>query len=129
MFTINNVLRANSLSCVVFGTLFCIFPNNIVLFLSERAPLPGYILLILGIGLIANGVLLFRSSKSPKLFEVYFYSVGDFLWVLFTLILISFNYGITTYKGIVLSSLVAITVFIFGFLQIFFRGQIATLRK
>ncbi len=119
MLTLATILRANAVSCLVFGLIFIITPTAVALFLDNNKPAPDGLILVLGAGLIINGIhLLWVSTrqKIPKSLVIYF-STGDYLWLAFTLILMLTGTWITTLPGIVSTSIVSTLVGLFGLLQ------------
>ncbi len=120
MITIAQVLRLNALSCIAFGLIFLLMPTTITHFLSQSEPMPMMFLLILGAGLIINGLHLIITSlkTSPKRNLILYFSVGDFLWVVFTLTLILTQTWITTTEGIMAALIISVLVGGFGILQL-----------
>jgi hypothetical protein len=108
---LKTILRANAASCLLFGALFVLFPEEIARFLSVAAA-PGW--LILGVGLILLGnaghLLWVAASGSPRRWEVLYFTGGDLAWVLITLVLILSSTWITTPGGIAAALGVAVVV-------------------
>ena len=119
MLSLKNVMRANATSCLAFGVLFSLQPNQVANFLGGASPAPQAYILILGILLILNGLHLLWSSKVPlpqKNLILYF-SAGDFIWVIGSVALIISNVWITTTEGMLLATIIAAMVGLFGVLQ------------
>ena len=119
MMTLVNIMRANAASCILFGLVFLLMPADVVAFLDTQAAIPTFVLIILGIGLIINGLDLIRVSRKPVISpaQVMYFAVGDFIWVLASIGLVLTNIWVTTRQGITSTLLVAVMVGIFGFLQ------------
>jgi len=126
MFTLNNVLKANAISCLLFGLLFLSAPASVSAYLSAVDPVPILILYILGVGLLLNGAHLLWGSRKrvPSKFLIFYFSAGDFVWVLASVGLVISNIWITTTAGIALSLIIALMVGVFGCLQIIKRKEI-----
>ena len=120
MFTLNNIMRANAISCIVFGLVFLLMPINVIVFLGTDSQLPEIVLQILAIGLIANGLHLIYESLAiiPRKAMVYYFSIGDFIWVIGSVVLLFFGNWITTSTGIAATLAVSIMVATFGLLQL-----------
>jgi len=116
---LKDILKANAASCLIFGCIFVFIPSQVLSFLSENQPAPKWILITLGVGLILNGFHLLWASLRQihnKNLITYFI-VGDFLWVIASAVLVIFGVWITAVNGIITTSIVALMVGIFGFLQ------------
>lgn len=120
MSLLKTALRLNAASCIGFGALFTVVPGAVAAFLGQTSPAPSLAILILGIGLILNGIGLFLASRAmhPSRLLVLFFSIGDFLWVLLTVVLIVIGVWIETTVGITAALLVAAVVGTFGLLQL-----------
>lgn len=127
MITLVNIMRANAASCILFGLIFLLIPTGVATFLSAETPISKIVLLILGIGLILNGIDLIRASYKPlpSKAQILYFSIGDFLWALTSVTLVLFNLWITTQKGMIATILIAIMVTAFGVLQILKRKDMA----
>jgi hypothetical protein len=125
MVTLKDVLRANAVSCIGFGLLFVFIPSTVAGFLSTERLAPNTAILMLGIALIFNGLHLVWASLRPIPSEpmIIYFSVGDFLWVLATVLLIIFGVWITTPMGIIISLLISTVVGILGVLQVIKRKE------
>lgn len=119
MSRLKTILRLNAASCFGFGALFALAPASVAAFLSD-APAPVWLILALGLGLMANGahLLLAASRAQLRAGEVLHFAIGDFLWVAATLILIVLGVWITTPVGMEAALAAALMVGAFGALQI-----------
>ena len=125
MITLKQVLKLNAASCLMFGSLFVLMPSSIAVFLSESQPLPSLLILVTGVVLLLNGGhLLWAAYQSkPSRHWIFYFSAGDFLWVLATLVLVIGGFGVTTTLGIVTALVIALVVAELGIMQL------VTLRK
>lgn len=126
MVSLKNVMRANAMSCLVFGGLFALQPGLVGSFLGGALPAPQSYILALGILLILNGLHLLWASRIPlpqKELILYF-SAGDYLWVIGSIGLMVSGVWITTTGGVLVASAVAIMVGLFGVLQMKSRKAI-----
>ena len=116
---LRSVLRLNSLSCLAFGACFVAFPRSVNIYLAGT-DLQHSLIAVLGSVLVLNGVHLFLASfrKNIQRFEIVWFSLGDWLWVLATLALLLLRVLLTTPWGIVTSLIVGFLVFSFGLLQL-----------
>lgn len=119
MLSLQNVMGANAMSCLVFGVLFALQPNLVATFLGGESAAPQLYIMILGILLILNGLHLLWASKIslPKKALVLYFSVGDFIWVVASVALVILGVWITTNIGIIVTCVVATMVGLFGVLQ------------
>lgn len=126
MFTLNNVMRANAVSCIVFGAIFLYAPVVVANFLSADMPAPKLALIVLGFGLVFNGShLIWASFKLvPNKYLVLYFSIGDYTWVISTLCLILLGIWITSPKGILVAALISVMVGTFGLLQMTKRKRL-----
>lgn len=125
MITLNHVMKANAISCIVFGLIFLIMPSRVILFLSADMQAPKAVLLILGIGLIVNGLHLIWASQKPipsKALVLYF-SIGDFAWVLGSISLVLLGIWINTTAGVITTLVVSAIVGLFGISQLLKRKE------
>jgi len=113
------VLRLNAASCILFGLLFVVAPGSVATFLADRTIAPAAVVLVLGVALLANGGALLATARaqSPRRAMVRFFSVGDALWVVGTVILIACGVWIDRSAGIVAALAVAAFVGSAGWLQ------------
>lgn len=126
MVTLKQIMRANALSCIIFGFLFIVLPTDTALFLSTSNTVPTTALVILGVVLVANGAHLIWASLSqiPNKLLVMYFSFGDFLWVIASSYLIFSEMWITSEQGIAAASTVAVLVGVFGVLQMQKRSSV-----
>lgn len=126
MVTLKQIMRANALSCIIFGFLFIVLPTDTALFLSTSNTVPTTALVILGVVLVANGAHLIWASLSqiPNILLVMYFSLGDFLWVIASSYLIFSEMWITSEQGIAAASTVAVLVGVFGVLQMQKRSSV-----
>lgn len=119
MITLKNVLKANAASCIIFGLMFLWAPLEIALFLSNDAPAPELVLFLLGAVLVINGLHLLWASvqTSPNKLLVWYFSFGDLLWAIGTIVLLIGGIWITTVFGIIAAIVVGMTVSVLGILQ------------
>lgn len=119
MVTLKTILRSNAASCVGFGLLFLSTPASVAGFLSETGPAPSWVIVALGLGLIANGGHLLWAAQQPCPSKALIdhFSLGDFIWVLATALLIIFGLWITSIQGIIAALIVAAVVGTLGVLQ------------
>jgi len=113
------VLLLNAASCIGFGLLFVALPSPTAAFLAHEHVAPAWCIAVLGVGLILNGagLLLTAKQRPPHTLLVRFFSLGDLLWVLATLVLIAAGWWINTSAGITAALLVAAAVGSMGWLQ------------
>ncbi|MGX9419052.1 hypothetical protein ACWU4D_17065 [Vibrio sp. WJH972] len=119
MLSLKNIMRANATSCLGFGALFALQPSLVATFLGGDFPAPALAIFTLGVLLIVNGLHLIWASRIPvpKKALVLYFSGGDYIWVIASLVLIISGCWITTTSGIVVASAVAALVGLFGVLQ------------
>lgn len=118
-FGLQSVLLLNAASCIGFGLLFISLPAPTAMFLANEKTAPVWLIVVLGAGLIANGVGLAVTARqqAPQAGLVRFFSIGDLLWVVATLLLIATGWWINTSAGISAALLVAALVGSMGWLQ------------
>lgn len=114
-------MRMNATSCLSFGLLFTIIPQVIATFLGG---VPKTVIVVLGIGVLANGAHLIIASRRRRVreLEVIWFSLGDFGWWLATLAFIVANLWITTTLGIAVAVIVATFVAGLGVAQLWAFG-------
>jgi len=119
MLSLQNVMRANAISCVAFGGLFALQPSLVATYLGGASPAPQLYILILGILLIVNGLHLLWASRTPlaKKELILYFSTGDYIWVIASVGLMVSGVWITTTGGVLVASAVAVMVGLFGILQ------------
>lgn len=122
MTTLPLLLRLNALSCLGFGALFALAPDQVALVLGDA---PGWIILALGLGLIANGIHLMIESRldPPRAMWVIWFSTGDLVWWLATLGLVATGTWITAPLCQALALAVAAGVAGLGVAQLFALGR------
>jgi len=96
MVTLANVMRANAISCLLFGLIFLIMPLDVANFLDLHNPAPKLVMLMLGAILIINGLDLIRVSRHSPPSKA----------------------QITTTEGIIATLAIAIIVALFGVMQL-----------
>lgn len=114
------ILLANAASCIGFGALLVLFPSRTTDFLGDP---PVWLVLALGLGLIANGANLIWVARKdrPRTREVLLFVAGDVGWVVATLGLVAFGVWITTPQGVWVSLAVAVWVGACGLGQFLYR--------
>lgn len=120
MITLKTVLRMNATSCIIFAIIFLLMPTEVASFLGQNKAAPELLLLVLGLILLTNGlhILWVSWQLKPNKYLVLYFAVGDFIWVVASIILVSLGIWVTTTLGIFISLLVATMVGTFGVLQI-----------
>lgn len=113
-------MRANALSCIVFGLLFVLRPAEVATFSSSINPAPVWLILTVGIGLIVNGLDLIRASTQsrPGKLRIVYFSMADFAWAIISLVLMVANIWITSKAGIIAALIIGLMVTLFGALQL-----------
>ena len=116
---LHRILLLNALSCIGFGALFIVGPAWVAEFLSPQNPAPVLGICILGILLAVNGAHLLWASKqeTPNKWLVRYFALGDFAWVIGSLLLILMSLWVTTTPGIVATLVIAAMVGGFGAMQ------------
>jgi len=116
MKTLSTILRLNAASCLLFGLLFAFAPEWTSTLIGNSTP---FVLRIVGLGLILNGLhLLFAASRSKMICpELLYFVLGDFAWVIATVVLLILGVGVTTAVGVVAAILVGMMVGSLGFMQ------------
>ncbi len=111
------ILRLNAASCLLFGIVFVLLPTPTASFIGTST---SWLVTLVGVVLIFNGLhLLFSAQRTNiSLWEVYYFSVGDFAWVVISIFLITTKLVITTEAGIVAALGVAFFVGTLGALQL-----------
>lgn len=113
---LKSVLIANGVSCLLFGALFTILPDETAQFLGTP---PNWLVIVVGIGLIGNAFALFWTARSakPRRLGVLFFVVGDLAWVVATVLLVAIGIWITNSTAIAYSLIVAVWVAACGYTQ------------
>ena len=116
---INTILKLNALSCLLFGALFVFMPETIIAFLADTSHMPKLVLVALGVMLNLWGMLLIWLSNRDPLPNVLLLIValGDFLWVVATVVLLLMQVWVNSSNGIAAAGLVAMLVGWFGLQQ------------
>ena len=119
MIMLTIVLRLNALSCLLFGSLFALQPGLVSTFLADTQPAPDWVILLTGLGLVANAcyLLLVSRQQQPNRTTILQFAWGDFVWVAVTAILVLSGYWVNSAAGMVAALLVALMVGSFGVLQ------------
>ena len=114
---LRNILRLNSLSCLIFGIIMVFFHEQTLEHLGTREY--HTLVYVLGLVLLVNTFHLIMASFRKNLIkgEVLYFSIGDLGWVILTFALILFSDVITTFYGLFSSISVALMVLIFSILQ------------
>ncbi len=122
MASLRLVLRANALSCLVFGALFAVAPAAVAGFLGDA---PETAVFVVGILLIGNAAHLLFAAMRPLLIrgEVIWFSLGDLLWWSGSMALLATQVWVTTDWGIVVTWLVAVAVAGLGLSQLWLLGR------
>lgn len=128
MFTLKSIMRLNALSCLSFGALFLYLPLQVALFLSSSTPIPEMVMQVIAVLLLFNGLhLLWAAQKgSSNKYLIFYFSLGDFIWVIATLNLILFEIWITNIQGILATIAVSLMVGLFGIMQLIKLKEICT---
>lgn len=115
-------LAANAGTCFSFGFLFVFFAPDVAQFLGNDLVL---VTRIIGALLIGHGVHLSWAAGFSSLPRelVYYFSAGDVLWFLATLVLLVATNVICTTQGVVASLGVAIVVESLGMAQLWTHAQ------
>lgn len=123
MLSMKMVMRLNAASCLLFGVLFVILPSATADFLAHSEPASSLVILSIGFALLFNGAHLVWAAiaDKPKQYWVWYFSAGDFAWVLATTVLILTGTWVTSLQGIVVAIAVAIMVGTWGVLQLLKR--------
>jgi hypothetical protein len=125
MLNLKRVLQLNALSCTGFGLLFLFRSAAVASFLSVENSAPPTLITVLGVVLIFNGLHLAWASVQdlPDKRWINYFSIGDFAWVLATLLIILMGVWITNTQGIITALIVAAFVGSMGLMQIKIRKQ------
>jgi hypothetical protein len=116
------VLRFNAMSCLGFGVIFEIAPNEVGRCLGA---VPAVWLEIVGAGLVLNGIhlLVAAGRRHPLVPEIVWFSAGDLLWWLASVGSVAAGWGVTTTRGISATLGVAAFVAGLGVVQLFLLGK------
>jgi energy-converting hydrogenase Eha subunit C len=118
------VLFLNMVSCLVFGMIFLAYTEAAKLYLgiADAAwllPTLGTILIIFALHL-ASAIIRKKNIKG----EVYYFSIGDMVWVTFTGIILGFTEIIQSTEGFYSAVLVALMVGVFGLAQFYLAQKL-----
>jgi hypothetical protein len=104
---------------LLFGLLFVVAPSSVAAFLADRSVAPYPLVVVLGVGLLINGLALYFTARAdwPSRTAVRFFSFGDALWVLSTVVLIATGIWIDRLPGVVAALAVAGFVGTVGWIQ------------
>ncbi len=119
MSNVQIILKLNGLNCILFGMLFVMMPEPILTFLSSTDPMPKAVLLAIGVVLNLNGLFLMwlGSRPQPHPVLVKLVALGDFIWVLASVVLLVMQRWITESNGVAVTGLLAILVGWLGWQQ------------
>lgn len=125
MITLKIALRANAASCLFFGMIFLAIPTSTANFLSIGAVAPSSFIMGLGVVLSVNAAHLIWASQQASISKllVYYFSAGDFAWVVGSLGLIASELWIIGDSGITATLGVSAMVGLFGSLQLMNRKE------
>lgn len=117
MQSVRFTLRLNAATCAGFGLLFVIAAGSTSLFLGG---FPEMWLKGIGLLLIFHSAHLLWTSyqASPGALDIYYFSIGDLLWFLGSLVLIALPGLITTSHGASATLAVALGVAVIGLAQL-----------
>lgn len=115
-------LRFNVVTCAVFGVLFLVVTPGVGAYLGAFPPLP---LKIIGAALLFHSAHLLLGSLRKEILpgEVYYFSAGDILWFLGSLVLLVSTELITTPHGTLATIVVAVLVAGIGLAQLWFLSE------
>jgi len=116
------VLRLNVATCAGFGLLFLLAPHSVSNFLGS---FPILALQVLGAGLLLHSLhLLFASLRKNIIpLEIYYFSAGDILWFLGSLLLLVGTGFVSTIIGVVFTIIVGVLVAGIGLAQLWFLSE------
>lgn len=122
MASLNHILRINAASCIGFGTVFLVGPGTVSAFLGT---IPTQVLIAIGAGLVVNGLHLGLASlrAAPCRAEIVWFSLGDLLWWMGSLLLVASADWITTPSGLVSTLFIATAVAALGVTQLAVLGM------
>ncbi|WP_316015626.1 hypothetical protein [Roseobacter sp. HKCCA0434] len=121
MTRLQSVLVANAASCVGFGALFLLWPTGVSGFLGK---VPPGVLVLLGIGLIGNGLhLAYAAKRGAGAAEVLWFSLLDLGWWLGSLGLVASGMWVVRPGGVAACLVVAVCVAALGLVQLFELGR------
>lgn len=110
------LLWVNAATCLGTGAVFLAAPGAVARFLGA---VPAMALVLLGIVLVLHGAhLALAGRRGPLPWQVWFFSLGDGLWVIATIAILADGTWITTAPGVAVASATAVVVGIMGALQV-----------
>ena len=114
---LKTTMLLNSSSCIIFGVLFLVASNSVNSFIGNSL---SWLTPVVGAILIFNGchLLLASKRKKPICPEILYFVLGDFVWVIASVVLVVLGFVITSLQGIVVSLLIAAMLGLFGVLQV-----------
>lgn len=115
-------LRLNVFTCAVFGVVFLLFAPGVGAYLGAFPPL---LLKIIGAALLFQSAHLLLGSLRKEILpgEVYYFSAGDILWFLGSLLLLVSTGLVTTPHGAIATIVVAVLVAGIGLAQLWFLSE------
>ncbi|MEM9059498.1 MAG: hypothetical protein AAGD13_03470 [Pseudomonadota bacterium] len=121
---LKKIMQLNALSCALFGGLFIVNGAGVAGFLGDP---PVWLLQVLGALLLANAAHLILEARKPvpPRRAVLYFVAGDVAWVLATIVLLAGGIYVTTLKGAVAASGVAVMVGAFALGQVIFSAPAA----
>jgi len=110
------ILILNAISCILFGGLFLLESDEISKFIGS---LPLFVLQVLGVGLLVNGLLLLllAMKATPPRRDVILFALGDAVWVIVSMGLLITGVWITNADAFPWVIGVAVFVGFCGFMQ------------
>ena len=117
MDSLRMVLRLNASSCILFGLLFLFFGDSVNQFIGNQI---DWLMPIVGGVLVINGLHLLIASlrKKPICPEILYFVLGDFAWVIGTIVLVALGVVVTSGMGVAAALGVAVMVGAFGVWQV-----------
>lgn len=115
----------NAASCLFFGVLMLLLPLKTASFLGGAEGAPAFLITALGFILVLNGLHIIWATRSstPKKALVLYFSAGDILWVILSLVLIITGVWVSTVHGKIVTLIIAVMVGFFGLLQLRKRNE------
>ena len=125
MLNLKTVMRMNAASCLFFGVLMLLLPLKTSSFLGGAEGAPAFLITALGFILVLNGLHIIWATRNstPKKALVLYFSAGDILWVLLSLVLIITGVWVSTVHGKIVTLIIAAMVGFFGLLQLRRRDE------
>lgn len=115
----------NSSSCIIFGILFLVVSSSVDNFIGNSF---SWLTPVIGAVLIFNGchLLLASKRKNPICPEILYFVLGDFAWVIASIVFVMLGMVITSAQGILAALLIASMVGLFGVLQVLGYKKLCT---